>query len=522
MVTTMIDSSGIKTINELWDHLCSVQPHAEFLVFEDSDNNHISRHTYAQFDATINRVANMFLAHGVGHGDMVAVYLYNSVEFIECLFAAAKIGAAIVPLSPAYTATECAQLIHRCGVKLLVTELCLLEVVDHCGGHFDRLVVGDTGPQSYECSRDGQPEHLDLEVLPQELDIAEVMFTSGTTAAPKGAMFTHANMVFSGHYVNWELEMTSQDRFLTSMAVTHVNFQLSALLPVLTTGATLVLIRRYSATRVWDQVQRHRATLIQSMAMMVRTMLKQPVSPTERDHQVRDVHYFLNLTTAEKDEFEDRFGVTLLNNYGSTESLVGVITDQPDTPRRWPSIGKPGRGYQVKVLTESGAPARTGEPGEFFIKGVPGRTLMLGYFNDPLATAAALDADGWFRTGDWGYRDADGYLYFLDRACDLIKRAGENISAAEVEKVLMGHPSIREVAVVGIPDSIRDEAVKAFVVPYPGSSVTPEQIRAFASERLAYFKVPTMIEIWDSLPRGEYGKVLKNILKDSHNELERA
>ncbi len=517
----MIDFTSNATINDLWDYQCSVRPHAEFLVFEDPDTGRVTSHTYAQANAGVNRVANLLLARGIGPGDIIAVHLYNSVEFIECLFAAAKIGAAIVPLSPAYTATECAQLIHQCGAKLLVTEVELLATANLCNGHFDRLVVGSSGPDSYELACNVMSAQLTAQAVPQALDLAEVMFTSGTTAAPKGVMFTHANMVFSGHYVNWELSMTPQDRFLTSMAVTHVNFQLSALLPVLTAGAALILVRRYSATRFWDQVQRHGATLVQSMAMMVRTMLKQPVRPTEREHRVREVHYFLNITDREKEEFEDRFGVTLLNNYGSTESLVGVITDQPGVPRRWPSIGKPGLGYRVKIVTLDGKPAADYENGEFYIHGIPGRTLMLGYLNDPDATAAVLDSEGWFRTGDWGYRDSHGYLYFLDRACDLIKRAGENVSAAEVEKVLMGHPSVREVAVVGVPDPIRDEAVKAFVVLSAGHEVTAEQIQAFAAERLAYFKVPSTVEIWEALPRGEYGKVLKNLLKESHHQLER-
>lgn len=517
----MIDFTSKTTINDLWDYQCSVRPHAEFLVFEDPDTGLISRYTYAQSNAASDQVANMLLARGIGRGDVIAVHLYNSVEFIECFFAAAKIGAAIVPLSPAYTATECAHLIHRCDVKLLVTEMKLLDIVNLCVGSFERLVVGSTGPDGYESARDAMSSRLNVPDRPLDLDLVEIMFTSGTTAAPKGVMFTHANLIFSGHYVNWELSMTPGDRFLTSMAVTHVNFQLSALLPVLTAGSTLVLVRRYSATRIWEQVQRHNATLMQSMAMMVRTMLKQPVNPTERDHKIREIHYFLNITTKEKDEFEDRFGVTLLNNYGSTESLVGVITDMPNMPRRWPSIGKPGLGYQVKVLTEAGQPAEVLEAGEFYIKGIPGRSLMAGYFKDPEETNAVLDSEGWFRTGDFGCQDSHGYLYFLDRACDLIKRAGENVSAAEVEQVLMGHPSIREVAVIGVPDPIHDESVKAIVVPYLGQEVTATQIRDFAAEQLAYFKVPGIVEIRKSLPRGEYGKVLKNFLRESHHQLER-
>ena len=155
------------------------------------------------------------------------------------------------------------------------------------------------------------------------------MFTSGTTASPKGVMITHANAVFSGKYVNWELAMTSDDRYATSMVASHVNFQLSAFIPVITAGATLILLSRYSAHRFWKSVCQTRATLVQGMALIVMTMLAQPVDPEEQNHCVRQMHYFLILSDEDKERFEKRFAVPLLNNYGSTETLVGVVTDPP-------------------------------------------------------------------------------------------------------------------------------------------------------------------------------------------------
>jgi crotonobetaine/carnitine-CoA ligase len=342
-------------------------------------------------------------------------------------------------------------------------------------------------------------------------DLVEIMFTSGTTARPKGVMLTHANFVFSGTYVCWELALGPDDRYLTTMAATHVNLQLSALMPVIAAGATLILQRRYSARRFWRQARKHHATLVQGMAMIIRTLLLQPVDPQEREHWVRDVHYFLPLTDSEKQRFEERFGVRLLNNYGSTESLVGAITDLPSWPRRWPSIGRAGIGYQVRILTADGSEAIAGERGEIVIHGTPGRSLMAGYWNDPEATARAIDSEGWYHTGDIGTRDADGWFYFVDRKADLIKRSGENVSAAEVEGVLRGCPGVADVAVVGVPDEVRDEAVKAVVVP-AGSDLSEEDVAAFARQHLACFKVPTIIEFRDELPRGEYGKVLKDLL----------
>ncbi|AWE42073.1 hypothetical protein DDD63_04075 [Actinobaculum sp. 313] len=342
-------------------------------------------------------------------------------------------------------------------------------------------------------------------------DLLEIMYTSGTTDRPKGVMLTHANFIFSGTYVCWELGMGPDDRYLSTMAATHVNLQLSALMPVIAAGATLILQRRYSARRFWRQARKHHATLVQGMAMIIRTLLLQPVDPQEREHWVRDVHYFLPLTDTEKQRFEERFGVHLLNNYGSTESLVGVITDLSSWPRRWPSIGRAGIGYQVRILTADGSEALPGERGEIVIRGTPGRSLMAGYWNDPEATARVIDSEGWYHTGDIGTRDADGWFYFVDRKADLIKRSGENISAAEVEGVLRGCPGVADVAVVGVPDEVRDEAVKAVIVP-GGSDLSEEDVAVYARQHLACFKVPTIIEFRDELPRGEYGKVLKDLL----------
>ena len=284
-------------------------------------------------------------------------------------------------------------------------------------------------------------------------------------------------------------------------------------MPVVYTGAALVLVRRYSASRMWSQVRRHRASVIQAMAMIVKTLMAQPVASGERDHSVRAVHYFLPLPKGTKEAFEKRYGVRLLNNYGSSETLVGVVTDLPDGRSKWPSIGLAGPGYDVRIAGENGSALPPGECGEIQVRGQAGVSLMAGYWRDEEATQAAFTADGWFRTGDCGYADADGWLYFVDRMGDIVKRAGENISACEVEVAILEHPDVADVAVLGISDSIRDEAVKAVVVPKPGRRLTAEDVQDFLSLRLSFFKIPSVIEFRDGLPRGEYGKVLKNQLK---------
>lgn len=491
------------TIRDVWALRVRERAEHPFLIWEDPDAGTSVEFTYAQMDARVREVALMMRQYGVGLGDRVVVQLCNEVEFVDCFLALAMIGGVLVPMSPTYTVSERDRIIEAAKPALLV---CGEDSADDLGLWCGPTVV--VGRDRLGC--DGV-----LDDLPELTDesLFEIMFTSGTTGDPKGVMMTHANAVFSGEYVNWELSMIPEDRYLTSMVATHVNMQLSALMPVITAGATLILERRYSARSFWSRVIATRATLVQGMAMMVRTLMIQPVAPDERNHHLRLMHYFLPLCDKEKAEFVERFGVELLNNYGLTECLIGAVTDFPDGDSRWPSVGKAGPGYEVRITRPDGTLADPNEPGEIQLRGVPGVSLMAGYYERDDLTAAAIH-DGWLATGDCGYMDADGWVYFMDRYTELIKRSGVNISALEVERAISRHPGVEEVAVVGVPDPVRDQAVKAVVVVREGFAVTADDIIATASESLSAFKVPTIVEFQAALPRGEYAKVLKNQLVD--------
>ena len=502
-------------LRDTWDEIVRAHADREFLIFEDVCENCVTTHTYAQADRQIARYANAFDAAGIRPGDRVVVYLPNSVEFVECLLALAFIGAVVVPLDTKATAFECVSHIQVSQARAVV--------LSHDSARLDGPTIAESGAhlftvgqslEGYDSLTDlaqAQAETLNVHPDLDEQSVCEIMYTSGTTAQPKGAMITHGNFVFSGRYVNWELAMTGEDRYLTSMVASHVNFQLSALAPVITAGATLVLLSKYSASRFWAQVRGHRATLVQGMAMIVMTLLAQKVDPQERDHCVREIHYFLNISTRQKEAFEERFGVRLLNNYGSTETLVGVLTDPPRGERRWPSIGRVGPGYDVRLVDEEGNPVPEGREGEIQIHGIPGITLMKGYWENPQATAEAI-SEGWYRTGDYGYID-DGWVYFLDRRTDLIKRNGESISSAEVENTLRTYPGVVDAAVIGVPDSIHGHLLRAFVIPEKDTTLDTRDITEFCRRKLAQVKVPSQIRLMDELPRGSYGKVKKEILK---------
>jgi len=248
------------------------------------------------------------------------------------------------------------------------------------------------------------------------------------------------------------------------------------------------------------------------IAMMVRTLLLQPATDADSCHCVREALTFMPLTDEEKDGFEYRFHVRLMNSYGSTESVGWVLTDLPHGERRWPSVGRPGLGYEVGIF-DGDRELPPGQIGEIRIKGVPGRTLTSGYFSDAEATEKMLTPDGWLRTSDQGYCDEDGWFYFVDRASNLIKRSGENISTTQIEQVLLTHPLILEAAVIGVDDPIRDQGVKAFVLLTPGAQLSEEEIKDYCSRRLACHKVPQHVEIVTDFPRTTSMKIEKRLLR---------
>jgi crotonobetaine/carnitine-CoA ligase len=300
---------------------------------------------------------------------------------------------------------------------------------------------------------------------------------------------------------------------LTALPLFHVNAQAMSLFGALTVAGTLIVIQEFRASKFWEQLRRHRATQTCLVAMQLRTILAQPPAGDEGDHVLRRLFFAINVTEAEKDAFEARFGATLINGYGLSEGMT-LLTCSPITgPRRWPSIGLPSPGRQLLLLDEDGNEVPTGEVGEIVAVGAPGRDIMLGYYKDAEATAAALKPGGRLHTGDNAYADDEGYLYFFDRKKDMIKRAGENVSAIEVEWVVLDHPMVAEAAVIGVPDEIRDEAVAVVVVLIEPDALSAEELIEYCRTRLSKFKVPTIVSFAQELPRTSIGKVRKDELR---------
>lgn len=537
----MADIVGNETLRDLWQSVVERKGRRHFLTFQNRVGD-VFEYTYAAFDEDVNRIANVFLDLGIEKGDHVALHLHSSPEFLMCLFGLAKIGAVAVPINEQYLADEAEYILENSDAICVVVEPLFYETYQELlarGHYFPKgVVVARAGTESPKSNiafssiytplgtvEEGQQGIYDFWMMRCEQsailrdscelasdDPVQIIYTSGTTSRPKGVVLTHANMVFSGLYGDWEVSLRGSDRVLTSMPACHSNFQLAALMPVITAGASLIIVEKYSATRFMKQIRHYKATVIQCVAMMLRTLLLQPVDPEEKNHCVREVLYFIPITDAEKEEFEQRFNMRIMNTYGSTESIGWAITDPPVGARNWPSVGRAGLGYKARICDMEDNELPPGEVGEIQIKGERGRSVMLEYYNNPEATENTFSVDGWLKTGDQGYQDDNGWFYFVDRKVNMVKRSGENISTTELEEILEQHPAIAEAAVIGVPDPIRDQAIKAFVRFAPGESMTLAEVEQYCKDHMASFKVPTFYEVVEDFPRTCSMKIEKKLL----------
>lgn len=517
-----MDIVGEQNLRQMWDDLARVHEDKTALIYESSTGD-VQQFSYRSLNEEINRTANLFHAQGIRKGDHVALHLDNCPEFIFCWFGLAKIGAVMVPINARLLRDESAWILAHSDVRLLVTSPQFYpmyrQIYDENNALINHIcligndIPNDRGVSSFSALKAQQPTTLCYAPPLSTDDTAEILFTSGTTSRPKGVVITHYNLRFAGYYSAWQCALRDDDVYLTVMPAFHIDCQCTAAMPAFSAGSTFVLIEKYSARAFWKQVRKYRATVTECIPMMIRTLMVQPETADDKQHHVREVMFYLNLSEQEKDAFTQRFGVRLLTSYGMTETIVGIIGDRPGDKRRWPSIGRVGFGYQAEIRDENNRPLPAGQIGEICIQGIPGKTIFKEYYNRPDATEKALKADGWLHTGDSGYCDEEGFFYFVDRRCNMIKRGGENISCIEIENILSSHPKIQDVVVIGIKDSIRDEAIKAFVVINEGEELSETEFFEFCERNMAKFKVPSFMEIRADLPRNCSGKIIKKHLK---------
>lgn len=472
--------------------------------------------TYAELDRRSSQVAQALRAAGVGPGDRVAFIDKNGPEQVELFFAAAKLNAVPCPVNYRLAPPEVAFIVDDSEAKVLVAGEELGPVVDKISGEIPGTRVIMMGSE-YESWRDAHdPEDPAAEQGPG--DVAYQLYSSGTTGRPKGVQLTQANLAAGMSVYPDLLGIGGDSVSVVAMPLYHIGGGGWALVGF-RLGATNVLVREVVAERLIDTLVEERVTHGFVVPAVLQFMLAVPGVETRDFSALEGLLYGASpISERVLAKSIETFGCKFVQAYGLTESTGTVVylpaaDHDPDGPNRHRlrAVGIPIPGTEAKIADPiTGEPTPEGEVGEIWVKGP---TVMLGYWHMAEQTAAAVTPDGWLRTGDAGYQDADGYFYVHDRVKDMIVSGGENIYPAEVENVIMSHPGVADVAVIGIPSDRWGETPRAMVVRAGGSDLDEAGLIAYCRERLAGYKCPTSVEWIDALPRNPSGKVLKKDLR---------
>ncbi|ANN77885.1 class I adenylate-forming enzyme family protein [Bordetella flabilis] len=476
--------------------------------------------TYAELLATSRSLAAGMRRSGVGPGDRVVVYLPNCVEIAQVLYAAFWLGALAIPVNTRNTPRELAYFAQDSQARMLVFHASDAPGLDAVGDEFKgmrRVVVGGAAHDAEALATLMRPSDERLPDAPLHPDDAMILYTSGTTGQPKGAILTHANFVIGNAFVNAvEWGITAEDVFLVTTPLAH-RTGLARLMNSMGLGATLVVMERFDAQQAVDTIERERVTaagMVPTVARMLMPVLEEQAS------RCASLRHIIVTGEAFPIELKRRMieklpHARLHSFFAMTEVGSVTVLNHEEQFTHPASVGRVTPGVEVKLVDERGQQVSVDDVGEILVRaGEAGRfTTMRGYFGRPEATAETI-VDGWVHTGDMGRFDSDGYLYIVDRKKDMVLSGGFNIYTKEVEQALAEHPGVADVAVVGVPDPIYGEAVAAFIELRPGATLSAEAVQAHARERIASYKKPKHVFFVETLPRSGVGKVLKRDLRE--------
>ena len=463
---------------------------------------------YTALEAASARVAGLLHLRGIGPGARVGIMLPNVAQFAVAYYGVLRAGAVVVPMNPLLKAREVEFYLADSEARLVFAwhefaaaaeagaTAAGAETVGVTPGPFERLLAS-VEPKAEVVGMEGD-------------DTAVILYTSGTTGKPKGAELTHANLGLNVEAAVDLLGLDAHSVVLGVLPLFHAFGQTCAMNAAVAVGATLSLISRFNASKALEIIERDRVTAFEGVPTMYVAMLHAPDSET---YDTSSLRVCMSGGAAMPIEvmhgFEQRFGCTVLEGYGLSETSPMASFNHPDRERKPGSIGTPVTGVEMKVVDDNGNDVPQGESGEILIRG---HNVMKGYWRRPEATAEAI-RDGWFHSGDIGRVDEDGYFFIVDRKKELIIRGGYNVYPREIEEVIYEHPAVREAAVIGIPHPELGEEVGAAIALKPGTTATEAEIRDHVKSNVAAYKYPRHVWFMDELPKGATGKILKREIK---------
>ncbi|PXY30913.1 AMP-binding protein [Prauserella muralis] len=464
------------------------------------------RLTFAEVRRRSEELASALAALGAGPGDRVAVMLRNQPEFPLLWLALARLGAVLVPVNTGYQELDGAHVLGHSGARFAVAAAEFTGLLGRIAPQTELervLTVDELTPAGEAPAFEPAPE------LP-----TNIQYTSGTTGAPKGCVLPHRYWTALAGDLTAEFpHLTDRDVLLTAQPFHYIDPQWNVAAG-LASGATLVVLDRFHPSTFWAKVREHGVTWFYCLGLMPNLLLRMPESADDRRHRVRAITASA-IPRELHAELERRWGVPWFEAFGMTETGGDIRMYPGDHDELVGSgcIGRPSANREVMIADESGAPVPRGQTGELLIRGIG---LMHGYHADPEATARAFRG-GWFHTGDLARMDTEGRVFYVGRTKDMIRRSGENVSADEVERALLLHPAVRAAAVLAVPDEVRGEEIKAYVV--CDDDVPPRELAEFCASKLAYFKVPRYWAFVESLPMTPSERVAKGELRRAGADL---
>jgi long-chain acyl-CoA synthetase len=508
--------SEYKNIRHMLEERARLDGEKVYIAFYDQEL------TYAQFNEQVNRFANGLLSLGVKQGDTVYIHLSNCPEHMIATLGAIKIGAIAGPINNLLKAEEIKYELNDSKGKVLVTESPLLPVVEEMKPgleYLEKIIeFGDTVREGHISFREFIKAHsprLKKVKLGYD-DLAFIFYTSGTTGKPKGTLLTHGNVLNTISGLRnalsppGEEETEEQNCALFFLPLFHVNAMMS-LISGINRALKTVLLRKFSVREFGPVVEKHGCEFFSAVPKVYKILLE--ARDTVKQHDLSSLRFAIcgaaPMPVETIREFEKVYGVELMEGYGLTEATVASTLHRRGGKKKIGSIGPALDGQEVKIMDPEGNLLPPGKVGEIVIRGP---SVMVGYYGLKDETEKTL-RDGWLHTGDIGYMDEEGFFYIVDREKDMIIKGGENIYPKEIEDVISRHPAVHDVGVIGIPDKVSGEEIKAFVVPRIGKKVNLEEIIEFCRNELAEFKVPKEVELILGIPASAVGKSLKRKLR---------